>query len=401
MDSDLGRRLREIRSWRQLTLRATAELSGLSYGYLGELERGEKPINNRRVLENLANTLRVAPTELTGAPYAPSQAADNDAHAALRHVEVALSSLDLGLDPGIQAAPWPQLAEKVEHLNTVLRVEADYARQGELVPELLTHLHAAYCQQPEHRRAVLVGLIHTYHSAAVLTKNLGLRGFPVVAARQAEQCAQELDTPDWLGFSAWLRGHATGSHGRQHQYTTSVRAIDQLTKLDDANVSQAAGMLHLNAALAAATEGDAETSAQHLDEAAVLAERLPAERENFGFLHFGPDNVGVWRVSLATELDEGPKVAELARGVRPEALPAKARQGMFWADLGRALVADRKTRDQGVAALMRAEKVAPQRIRNNVFVRETVADLLRQARRDAGGRELRGLAWRMGVAPSG
>jgi hypothetical protein len=39
--------------------------------------------------------------------------------------------------------------------------------------------------------------------------------------------------------------------------------------------------------------------------------------------------------------------------------------------------------------------------RHDVFVRETVAGLLCQARRDAGGRELRGLAWRMGVAPIG
>ncbi|MGH3936547.1 MAG: hypothetical protein ACRDS1_16475 [Pseudonocardiaceae bacterium] len=36
---------------------------------------------------------------------------------------------------------------------------------------------------------------------------------------------------------------------------------------------------------------------------------------------------------------------------------------------------------------------SPQRIRHDVIVRETVADLLRQARRDAGGRELRFLAW--------
>ena len=38
---------------------------------------------------------------------------------------------------------------------------------------------------------------------------------------------------------------------------------------------------------------------------------------------------------------------------------------------------------------------------HDVFVRETVAGLLRQTRRDAGGRELRGLAWRMGLAPIG
>jgi hypothetical protein len=56
-----------------------------------------------------------------------------------------------------------------------------------------------------------------------------------------------------------------------------------------------------------------------------------------------------------------------------------------------------------VACVMAApdpEHLAPQLIRNDVLVRETVTGLLRQARCDAGGRELRGLAWRMGVAPN-
>jgi hypothetical protein len=54
-----------------------------------------------------------------------------------------------------------------------------------------------------------------------------------------------------------------------------------------------------------------------------------------------------------------------------------------------------------VRVLLHAESLAPQRIRHDVFVRETVAGLLRQIRRDAGGRELRRLAWRMGIAPGG
>ncbi len=54
-----------------------------------------------------------------------------------------------------------------------------------------------------------------------------------------------------------------------------------------------------------------------------------------------------------------------------------------------------------MGVLVHAERLAPQRIRNDVIVREVVAGLLRRARRDAGGRELRGLAWRMGVAPVG
>ncbi|MGH3754727.1 MAG: hypothetical protein ACRDRP_18925 [Pseudonocardiaceae bacterium] len=51
--------------------------------------------------------------------------------------------------------------------------------------------------------------------------------------------------------------------------------------------------------------------------------------------------------------------------------------------------------------LLHAEQLAPQMIHKDLLVREAVSGLLRQARREAGGRELRGLAWRMGIAPLG
>jgi hypothetical protein len=71
---------------------------------------------------------------------------------------------------------------------------------------------------------------------------------------------------------------------------------------------------------------------------------------------------------------------------------------MFWADLGRGMAQERSMQDEAVEALLRAEQLAPQRIRTNPFVRETIGDLLRRrAQRDSVGRELRGMAWRMGV----
>lgn len=104
--------------------------------------------------------------------------------------------------------------------------------------------------------------------------------------------------------------------------------------------------------------------------------------------------------SWAVELGEHGQAIDAAKAVHPELLP-NTRQAEFWAELGRALVAEKKTREKGVRVLLHAEQLCPQRIRHDLFVRETVSDLLRQARRDAGGRELRGLAWRMGVAPTG
>jgi hypothetical protein len=70
-------------------------------------------------------------------------------------------------------------------------------------------------------------------------------------------------------------------------------------------------------------------------------------------------------------------------------------------EYGRGLLAERRTREQGLAALVRAEQLAPQQVHNNVFAREAVTDVLASSRREAGGRELRGLAWRMGIAPTG
>jgi hypothetical protein len=52
---------------------------------------------------------------------------------------------------------------------------------------------------------------------------------------------------------------------------------------------------------------------------------------------------------------------------------------------------------QALSWLLQAETVAPQRIRNNTHVRETVAVMMEQEKVAAMGRELRGLAARMGI----
>jgi hypothetical protein len=110
--------------------------------------------------------------------------------------------------------------------------------------------------------------------------------------------------------------------------------------------------------------------------------------------------VGIWKTSIAVEVGQHGQALQAAKAVHPELLPNR-RQSEFWAEVGRALAVEKKTRDEAVRVLVRAEQIAPQRIHNDLFVRETVAGLLRQARCDAGGRELRGLAWRMGLAPIG
>jgi hypothetical protein len=105
----------------------------------------------------------------------------------------------------------------------------------------------------------------------------------------------------------------------------------------------------------------------------------------------------VWRVALALELGEPGRVVELARAVDVTAMPSTGRQATFYGDLGRGLATIRGREEQAVEAFRRAETLAPYRTRTNPFVREAVTELMRRARREAGGRELRGIAYRMGL----
>ena len=391
-----------MRCWRGLTLREAAGLAGLSFSFWGQVERGDKAVTKRSTLEAFASALRVHPTELTGQPWTSQDPTSADAHAGLMGIETALERYELGIDPGLTVRAWPQIAKDLERLVKLVHWTSDFAALGVLTPVLIGELHSAYTRLPKQRREVLLGLMNAYHTAMYTAKQLGGHGLPILAARAVQQCAEALDDPVWLGYAAWLRGNATGRLDRAAQYRRSVAAADTLTsRLDSSDAVQACGMLHLSAALAAGVQSDHETAATHLAEASVLAARMDTEVGTWAHLWFGPTNVGIWRTSLAVEIGEHGQALEAAKMVHPELLPGHVRQAEFWAEVGRALVVSKKTRDRGVRVLLHAEQVAPQRIRHDVFVREAVAGLLRQARRDAGGRELRGLAWRMGVAPLG
>lgn len=314
-------------------------------------------------------------------------------------LDAALSDYHLGEPTGETARLWPAVAADVDRLNLVLRPTVDYAAQGVLLPGLMTELHTLYVTDPEHRVEVCKALMDCYHTAGVLLKNLGVRGLPALAAFRAQQVAEELDDPAWLGLAAWLRASTLGCKGRPRMLAISLRGAHELeSHLDDPRAAQMYGALHLHAALASAAMRRGSDSADHLNEAAAMAERVGGGGRGFGGLCFGPDNVGIWRLSIAVGLGETGRAREIARLVDPARVPSAARQAMFWADLGRGMAQERSTRDAAVRALLRSETIAPQRIRPHPFVRETVADLLRRTPRDAAtGRDLRGMAYRMGI----
>lgn len=401
-----GKRVEELRGARGLSVREAGPLAGMSFSNWAKIERGEVNVTSRTVLENIAVALRVAPHDLLEQPLTLANPVAADAHAVVVDVEDALVEVKLGERPdGVVPRPVDQVLADVDHLNKVLRPKTDYAAQGAVVPGLMRELYALFADTPS--REVLQAQLQVMHTAAVMCKNLGIRGLPTLAAHHAREVAEELGDPTWLALAAWLRGHSAGSAGRSRQYTLSVEAADELTShLDDTNAQQMFGMLHLNAALAAAAghAPDPVRAREHLAEAEAIAQRMDVEVGEFGNLYFGRPNVGVWTVTLAAELGEGAgRVAELAQDVHPELIPSAARVAMYEADLGRSLITEKKYRLAGVQALVRAESTAPQRIHHHVLFRQAVAGGLKWAKRDTPeGRELRRLAYVIGMlAPTG
>lgn len=393
MDNQTGARIREVRSWRDLSLRTLAELAGISHSYLAKIERGEKAIGNRQTLEAIANALRVSPTDLTGEPYAPTDPVSSDVLASLDEVETALTEWLPGEVPDLAPArPWLEVAAESDRLATVLRPKSDYAAQGKLLPsliqDLLVHAHT------DHGKEALPQLMAAYYAAGNVAARLGKRSLTYLAGERVRETAELLDEPEWLGVAAWVRAQFLSARSRSRQYELALTSADY----PGARL-ESRGMSYLTASMAAAARGDGATAKAHLDDAARMATRVNAVRAwGLGTLNFSEPNVGIWRVAIARELKEGGKVAELARGVEWQKTPL-SRQGAFLMDYGLGLCQDRKRQESGVRALLHAETLTPLQIRTNPFVREVVTGLLRGALRKAGGLELRGLAWRIGVAP--
>jgi transcriptional regulator with XRE-family HTH domain len=389
----IGRRVRELRTWRNMTLTATAGLAGVSVSYLSMIERGERSVTKRAVLEAIAQALRVSPADLT----APLRKLNDEphVHTATATFTDVLSGWWIGETPDAPARPLPEVLADVHRLGE-LRAVSDYVAQAEMLPRLIRDLLAAAgCRDG---RDALAPLISAYWSVGAVAGRWGISGLPALASDRIRQVAEYMDDPIWIAVAAWVRAHFLSGTNRRRQYELAVAAVD----LAPPDRLETRGMSHLTAALAATTQGHADVAESHLDEASALAERFKENVSQWpmSMMSFGRTNVGIWRVSLGVEMGQGARVAETAERLRLDGI-MRSRQGTFWIDYGRALLTERQTRDKGVRALLRAADLAPQQLRANVWAREAVTGLRTAERRAAGGRELRALALRMGIAPTG
>ena len=400
-ESTIGARLRILRRWRGLTQVQLAGLAGLSPSYMSMVENGQRPLDRRSHISALAGALKVSESDLVGGPHLSADPTQSDPHTVIPALRVALMTNSLAEPATERARPLQELVSEVARIDS-LHQACNYLAVGTVLPAVLDELHY-YAAQPQDEAAhqmALGTLIDACVCATFTAKDLGYQDLAYTAALRADQAARILDDPVQLGKAAFLRIHTLPRAGSWDRILSGAeKAANTLEPHAGTSGSSAVlGMLTLSASLSAAVVQNGQRSEHWLGEAAGLAQRV-ADEPDQNWMAFSGTNVGVWRVAIQVERGHsGGEVLEMASHVREDKLSGRrGRQAAFFADIGRGLAREPRTRADAVRWLRRAEDAAPQWIRNNPPVRETVAYLLNRARAESGGRELRGMAARMGV----
>ncbi|MGH4014349.1 MAG: helix-turn-helix domain-containing protein [Pseudonocardiaceae bacterium] len=383
----IGRRVKQIRNARDKSLRVVAQLAGLSKTKLHRIETGQRALDSRSEIAALANALQVAPSDLMATLSIPAPA-NGDTDMAVEQVRLALMAVGRGR-PGGQVVSVEELRARARAVE-----DADYHSRGAALPGLIRDLHSTLAAGRDVTELLdLAVLMHTQTTRGWLY----ITGAPLDLRREvatlALQTAQYRDEPTALGIAAWggvIEMLAAGA------FDLAQEELDSVTVPTNSSESmQLAGMLALSRSLVAAAKRQPADVEAALDYAGELAERTG--QGNAYLMGFGPTNVGLWQMAASLEVGDHEHVIAIAERLNPREHPSRERQATYWMDYGRAQAHLRGRRDGAVRALRTAEELFPMRVLRNPFAREAIAVLLPGAKRDAVGRELRGMAYRAGL----
>lgn len=397
-----GARLRTLRRWRGMTQVELAGLAGVSPSFVSMVEHGSRMLDRRSHIAALANALRVSETDLVGGPHLTPDRVQSDPHLAIPPLRVALQTNTLTSAAVDQARPLDELHRTVFGQIEPLRRVCDYVGVGQLLPDVLDELHW-HTAQPEDEaahRLALESLVESCVIAAAVAKELNYMDLAFLAAMRAKEAAALLNDPVQKGKAdfMWLLTLPRAGSWERSMVAAEQSANELEPHAHDPLGLQVLGMLTLTASLSAAAVQRGDRADQWLTEAGNVASRVPDEPMRT-WQSFSPTNVNIWRITVAVERGKsGGSLLDLAQHVNLDLFEPKAsRRASFLVDVSRGLAREPRTRAEAVRWLRKAEDTAPQRVRNSVTVRDTVAYLLNRATAAAGGRELRGMAARMGV----
>ncbi len=375
-----GQRVRRLRRRAGLTQEELARKVDRTQGWVSRIEHDDIDVDSVTVLNTLAWALRAHPNEITGRPYYGVTDTDERGHNAVASLIRQLRRSELPAEVET-FRPLDELAAAVSQL-TRDRGKARYTQLAERAVELLAELHAAYerTEGAEQERAFGLYTLacKEIHSVAY---GLGYAELIAHAQMRAAWAAQRSGNPHLAIVADYL---AARDLWTTNDYADAMLVLDRsaVAVQSDAEGGNPAavslyGSVQLRAAVTAARANNANEAYTRLD----LAEQALTWGKAIDpyTMWWSSGNIGLHRVGVAVELGDGVEAVRRAKGlVIPADLPP-SRIGHHYLDVTRGYVWLNEV-DRALAALERAEHLAPQLVRNHPMAQSAVRQLLRLER---------------------
>ncbi|MFY1704806.1 helix-turn-helix domain-containing protein [Micromonospora sp. WMMA1923] len=377
----IGRRVAYWRGRRHLSQQVFADRLGKSKSWVDKVERGVRALDKVSTLQEIATVLRIDTAVLLGRTIQPVGViarADE-----VERIRAALSryEIPLGRPPGSrQVLPADRLARQVEHAWTTFQY-ARYPHLVTLLPGLLADAQRTHAADPA---GGWVPLVHAYRVTAALLVKLGDAGLAWLAVDRAMIAAtgdRVLVAASAVQLGQVLRAAGRAREAKSVMLAAAYRIAPPVPEYAPCPELSLCGTLLIQAALAAARDGDDSATAELLDEATALAAQVGDGLDHHR-TGFGPTSVALARATAAVELgDAGQAIVWHQSGIR--------RDGWRWlatehraAHLIDAARAHLHTDDAFSAGrlLAEADRTAPAEVRHRPAGRDLLGQIARDPR---------------------
>jgi transcriptional regulator with XRE-family HTH domain len=402
MDSrTIGRRVNYWRTRRNLTRQQLAERCSRSVSWVDKIEIGERNLLRLPMLERVAAALDIDVTVLTDDEAPRLGVGCVDAFEVLA-IKGALGSYDSILNPGTAVADPPDpvaLRQKVNYMCSAWQ-SSHFTVIGRVLPGLILDAqHAVRALDGDAQIEATRHLVTAYGWATSTLLKFEVTDMAWLAADRAINLASRTGDTVCLAKATRSLARAMTNTGQRREAIDIL--IGMAGRMEAELSSESAllplyGMLLLPAEIAAAKDGDADAAAALHHEAAAVAARLGPDFSD-RVTAFGLANVALHRLSALVRLHEGCGAVAFARTIRPDAVARlpRERRVNYMLDLAEA---HRQAGhpQEAAGALVRADQVAPEEVRNRPISRRLLSRLLASPKLGASA-ELRQLARIMGL----
>ncbi|MER6222520.1 helix-turn-helix transcriptional regulator [Streptomyces sp900105755] len=390
-------RARRRLGWDQAQLAASIDRS---VSWVSKIETGRLPLDRMSVLGQLAEVLGVEVIELTGQPYRHETAELDSGHSAIPGLRLALQQATM---PGgaalIAATNPPTLADLTARVEAAerLRQDAKFTALGDVLPQILRDLIVLCDVAGGDDVPRAEGLmLRASHMARVSSNLLGHHDLGWSAVQRELVAAERAESPvlqaaaRWDLCGVWLHEGELGA-----ARDMARKALDDLEPHlanSDQVIRALWGAMHLRAAVAWSRLWDRSEAEMHLDEARQAASGLPADGNVFQ-TQFNAVNASIHSVEVSLELGHPRDVLSRADLVDIAHIASGERQSHFWVCAAVGQMMNGKA-EPAADAILRADAIAPQHVRNRPIARNLVDDL-RSTDRHSRSADIRRLATSM------